>query len=68
MSMSDEGDTFWVSLFERLIGLLLIIIGALLLYFSATTADLGGFGLFFGVISIVLVILGLFLFILKPPQ
>jgi membrane-bound ClpP family serine protease len=66
--MSDEGDTFWVSLFERLIGLLLIIVGAILLYFSATTADLGGFGLFFGVISIVLVIVGLFLLLVKPPK
>ncbi|MCL5876639.1 MAG: hypothetical protein M1540_02370 [Candidatus Bathyarchaeota archaeon] len=66
--MSDEGDTFWVSLFERLIGLLLIIIGAVLLYFTATTADLGGFGLFFGVISIVLVIVGIFLLLVKPPQ
>jgi hypothetical protein len=66
--MSDEGDTFWVSLFERLIGILLIIIGAALLYFTATTAELGGFGLFFGVISIVLVIVGLFLLLVKPPQ
>ncbi|MCW3982746.1 MAG: hypothetical protein NWE96_01980 [Candidatus Bathyarchaeota archaeon] len=66
--MSDEGDTFWVSLFERLIGLLLIVIGAVLLYFTATTAELGGFGLFFGVISIVLVIVGLFLLLVKPPQ
>ena len=66
--MSDEGDTFWVSLFERLIGILLIIIGAVLLYFTATTAALGGFGLFFGVISIVLVIVGIFLLLVKPPQ
>jgi len=36
--MSNEGDTFWVSLFEKSFGLLLIIIGALMRYFTATTA------------------------------
>jgi hypothetical protein len=66
--MSDEGDTFWVSLIERVFGLVLIIIGALVLYFTATTAGIGGFGAFFGALSIILVILGVFLLVVKPPQ
>jgi hypothetical protein len=66
--MSDEGDTFWVSLIERVFGLVLIIIGALVLYFTATTASIGGFGVFFGALSIILVILGVFLLVVKPPQ
>jgi uncharacterized protein YjeT (DUF2065 family) len=65
--MSEEGDTFWVSLSERLFGLLVIVIGAIMLYFTATTA-VGGFGLFFGAISTVLVIIGIFLLVVKPPQ
>ncbi len=66
--MSDEGDTFWVSLAERFFGVLLIVIGALVLYFTATTEGIGGFGLFFGVLSVILVILGIFLLVVKPPQ
>jgi len=65
--MSEDGDTFWVSFAERTIGLILIIIGAVLLYFTATTA-LGGFGTFFGAISVIMLILGIFLLIVKPPQ
>ena len=47
--MSEEGDTFWVSLTERLFGLLLIVIGAVMLYYTATSTDtLGGFSVLFG--------------------
>lgn len=66
--MSIEGDTFWVSLAERVFGLSLIILGALMLYFTATTAGVGGFGVFFGVLSVIMVIIGIFLLIVKPPQ
>ncbi len=66
--MSDEGDSFWVSLFERLIGVLLIIVGALLLYYTATTSAIGGFGTFFGFLSVVVLAIGVFLLIVKPPQ
>jgi hypothetical protein len=65
--MSDEGDTFWVSLYERLFGLVLIIIGGVLLYYTATS-DLGGFGALFGVLSVVMLILGIVMLIVKPPQ
>ncbi|MDD3792715.1 MAG: hypothetical protein PHY74_06255 [Candidatus Bathyarchaeota archaeon] len=66
--MGEEGDIFWVSLAERVIGILVIIIGAIMLYFTATTADLGGFGVFFSVLSIILLILGVFLLIIKPSH
>ena len=69
--MSEEGDTFWVSLAERLFGLLLIVIGAIMLYFTATSSDsdaLGGFSVLFGALSVILVILGIFMFLVKPPQ
>ena len=66
--MSDEGDTFWVSLAEKFFGLLLIVIGAVMLYFTATTSGLGAFTVFFGVVSLILLIIGLFLLLVKPPQ
>jgi hypothetical protein len=66
--MSDEGDTFWVSLAERIFGLVLIIIGAIVLYFTATTSGISGFGAFFGALSIIMVIIGVFLLVVKPPQ
>lgn len=66
--MSEEGDTFWVSLTERFFGLILIIIGALMLYFTATTSDIGGFGVFFGALSVIMVVLGIFLLLVKPPE
>jgi hypothetical protein len=67
--MSEEGDTFWVSLTERLFGLLLIVIGAVMLYFTATSTDtLGGFSVLFGALSVILLLLGIFLLIVKPPK
>ncbi len=66
--MSDEGDTFWVSLAEKFFGLILIVIGAVMLYFTATTSGLGDFTVFFGVISVVMLIIGLFLLLVKPPE
>jgi hypothetical protein len=67
--MSEEGDTFWVSLAERVVGLIFIIIGAVMLYFTATSTDvLGGFSVFFGALSAILVIVGIFLLLVKPPE
>ncbi|MCL5949566.1 MAG: hypothetical protein M1490_03715 [Candidatus Bathyarchaeota archaeon] len=66
--MSEEGDTFWVSLAERLFGLLLIVIGAVMLYFTVTSTELGPFGVLFGALSVILVLLGIFLLMVKPPE
>ena len=66
--MSDEGDTFWVSLAEKFFGLLLVIIGAVMLYFTVTTSGLGAFTAFFGVVCAVVLIIGLFLLLVKPPE
>jgi hypothetical protein len=67
--MSEEGDTFWVSLMEKFFGVILLIIGGLMIYFTATsTTELGSFSLFFGVISVVMMIIGLFLLLVKAPE
>jgi hypothetical protein len=66
--MSTE-DTFWVSLAEKFFGLLLAIIGALFLYFTVTTTTtLGVFTAFFGFLGIVVLVAGLFLLLVKPPE
>ena len=67
--MSEEGDTFWVSLAEKFFGILLIIISALMLYFTATsTSVLGAFSLFFGILSVIMLIIGLFLLLVRPSE
>jgi hypothetical protein len=67
--MSEGTDTFWVTLLERLMGFLLIIIGGIMIYFTATSADtLKAFTPFFGVISAVLLIVGIFLLLVKPTE
>ena len=67
--MSEEGDTFWVSLAERVFGVALIIIGAVMIYFTATSSNvLGGFTVFFGVLSAILLIVGIVLLLVKPPE
>ena len=66
--MSEEGDTFWVSLAEKFFSFLLTVIGALFLYFTATsTAALGVFSVFFGFLSIILLAVGVFLILVKTP-
>jgi len=67
--MSEEGDTFWVNLAEKSLGLVLIVIGAVMLYLTATsTKQLGAFTAFFGVLTIVMLIIGLFLLLVRAPE
>jgi len=64
----SEQDTFWISLSEKFFGLLLLIIGAILLYFTATSPDLRAFTAFFGFLSIVILALGFVLLLARPPE
>jgi hypothetical protein len=65
----SEGDTFWLSLAEKFFGLLLTIIGALFLYFTlSSTAALGVFTGFFGFLSVVVLIIGLILLLVRPQE
>jgi hypothetical protein len=65
----SEGDTFWLSLAEKFFGLILTIVGALFLYFTVTsTAALGVFTGLFGFLSIVVLIIGVFLLLVRPPE
>ena len=65
----SEGDTFWLSLAEKFFGFLLTIIGALFLYFTVTsTTALGVFTGLFGFLSIAVLLVGLFLLLVRPPE
>jgi hypothetical protein len=65
----SEGDTFWLSLAEKFFGLILTIVGALFLYFTVTsTAALGVFTGLFGFLSIVVLLVGVFLLLVRPPE
>jgi hypothetical protein len=66
--MSTE-ETFWISLAEKFFGLMLTIIGALFLYFTiSSTSVLGMFTAFFGLLAIVVLVAGLFLLLVRPPE
>jgi len=67
--MSEEGDTFWVSLAEKFFGFMLAVIGAIVLYFTVTSIDaLGAFSGFFGFLSIAILAIGVFLLLVRPPE
>jgi hypothetical protein len=63
--MSEEGG-FGITAAEKFFGLILIIVGALATYFTLTsTQALGAFTGFFGFLSIIILVVGLFLIIAK---
>jgi hypothetical protein len=65
----SEQDTFWIRLGQRFFGLILVVIGAILLYFTLTSlTELAAFSALFGLLSIVVLALGIVLLISKPPE
>jgi hypothetical protein len=69
--MSEQGDTFWISLAEKFFGLIVIVIGGILLYLTATSTsatELGAFSGFFGVLSVILIVIGLFMLLVRPTE
>ncbi len=65
----SEQDTFWIKLGQRGFGLLLLVIGIVMLYFTLTSlTELAAFSAFFGLLSIILLALGVVLMISKPPE
>lgn len=67
--MSDKAASYWVKLVERIIGVVILILGVLLIYFTVTSIDnLGVFSWLFGALSAVLLIVGIFILIVKLPE
>jgi uncharacterized membrane protein len=63
--MSEEGG-FGIALAERFFGLLLVIVGAITLYYTLTSMDtLGSFVALFGLLDVVLIVIGLVLITAK---
>jgi uncharacterized membrane protein HdeD (DUF308 family) len=65
--MSAHTDHYWVSLAEKFFGFLLLIIGIIMIYYTATT-NLGQVTWIFLLLSIVLLAVGVLLILAKPPE
>ncbi len=67
--MSGESDRFWVTLFEKVVGLALLIIGAILLYFTwDTSSKIGAYTWIFALLGVVVLVIGLLLMIVRPSD
>ena len=67
--MSEEGSTFWISLTEKLIGIILIIVSIIMFYYTATSTDtLNVFTGLFAFLGVVVLVGGAFLIVVKPPE
>lgn len=67
--MSDEAPSFWLKLTEKIIGVAVLILGIVMIYFTATSTDnLGVFSWLFGMLSAVLMIVGVAILIVKLPE
>jgi uncharacterized membrane protein len=64
----SESNSYWVTLAEKIVGIVLIIISGLMLYYTATTKDLETFNVMFIFLGIVVLIIGIFLLIVKPQE
>jgi hypothetical protein len=66
--MREEGN-FWITIAEKLIGIILIIVSIIMLYVTATSgATLNLFTGFFGFLGAVLLVAGALLIVVKPPE
>jgi hypothetical protein len=66
--MSETGS-FWIKMAEKFFGFLILVLSILMIYFTATSAtSLGAFTGLFGFLSVLLLIAGTLLIIVKPPE
>ncbi len=65
----SEVGSFWITIAEKIIGIVLIIISITMLYFTATSAStLSLFTGFFAFLGIVVLASGVLLLVVKPPE
>jgi len=65
MNMSEEGG-FGISFTEKMFGLIVVVAGILVTYFTFTSfSALGAFTWFFGIFSMILLVVGLILMTAK---
>ena len=66
--MSEAGN-FWVTIVEKLIGIILVIVSIVMLYLTATSGStLNLFTGFFGFLGAVVLVAGALLIVVKPPE
>jgi uncharacterized membrane protein HdeD (DUF308 family) len=64
----SESSSYWITLAEKIVGIVLIIISGLMIYFTATTSDLGKFNIMFLFLGVIVLIVGIILLIAKPQD
>ena len=64
----SESNTYWATLAEKIIGIILIIISGLMFYYTATTSALGNFNVIFIGLGIAILIVGIFLLLVNPQE
>jgi len=65
----SEADSYWVTLAEKIVGIVLIIISGLMIYYTATSTDtLGESSWIFGVLGAVVLIVGILLLLVRPEE
>ena len=65
----SEVGSFWITIAEKIIGIILIIISITMLYFTATSVStLSLFTGFFAFLGIVVLASGVLLLVVKPPE
>jgi hypothetical protein len=67
--MSEEGSSFWITLTEKFIGLILVCLSITLFYLTATsTSALSAATGLFAFLGVVVLVGGAFLIVTKPPE
>jgi hypothetical protein len=67
--MSQEGPSFWLTMTEKLIGIVLIIVSIIMLYFTATsTTTLTVATGLFTFLGVLVLASGAFFIVVKPPE
>jgi hypothetical protein len=67
--MSETNSSYWITLVEKIVGIALIIISGIMLYYTATNTETLGIATgIFGFLGAIVLIIGIFLLIVKPPE
>ncbi|MDR0797977.1 MAG: hypothetical protein LBE70_04625 [Nitrososphaerota archaeon] len=64
----SESTSYLVTLAGKMIGIALIIMSGLMLYYTATTSSLGKFDVIFIFLGVVVLIVGIVLLLFKPKE
>ena len=64
----SENNSYWITLAEKIVGIVLIIVSGLMLYYTATTSALGKFNMIFIFLGVVVLIVGIVLLLVKPQE